>query len=94
MEAGYPADKVNARGLYVESCATCHGKDGRAKTFHGWLVHAQNFTSPDWQTTASEQEIVHAIKIGPRAMPAFENKLSEAEIKALAAYVQTFEPAN
>ena len=36
QEANYPADKVNARGLFVENCSVCHGQNGRAHTFHGW----------------------------------------------------------
>ena len=93
QEAAYPEARVNARGLFVENCATCHGQDGRAKTFHGWLVGAQNFTDRQWRGETTEGEIIHAIKTGPKAMPAFGKKLSEAEIKALAAYVQSFKPA-
>ncbi len=92
QEAGYPRDKVDARGVFVENCATCHGEDGRAKTFHGWLVGAQNFTSTQWRAETSDAEIIRAIKTGPGAMPAFDKKLSEAEIEALAEYVQTFKP--
>lgn len=93
QQAGLPKDKVDARALFDENCATCHGKDGRAKTFHGRLVGAQNFTDTKWQDTSSDAEIIHAIKTGPKVMPAFENKLSEAEIEALDAYVRTFKPA-
>jgi cbb3-type cytochrome c oxidase subunit III len=93
QQANYPEDKVDARALFVENCATCHGEDGRAKTFHGWLVGAQNFTDPKWQQTTSDEEIIHAIKTGPGAMPAFGKKLSASEIAALAAYVRTFKPA-
>jgi mono/diheme cytochrome c family protein len=88
-DAGYPANKVDARGLFVENCSTCHGQKGNAHTFHGWLVGAQNLTSADWQSQTSDDEIIHAIKSGPRVMPAFNKKLSEAEIDALAAYVRT-----
>jgi mono/diheme cytochrome c family protein len=92
-EAGYPRNQVDARGLFLENCATCHGRDGRARTFHGWLVGAQNFTDPQWQADTTDAEIIHAIKTGPRAMPAFEKKLSPAEIDALATFVRTFKPA-
>lgn len=91
QQAGWPKDKVDAPGLFAESCATCHGKDGRARTFHGRLVGAQNFTDTHWQAT--DEEIIDAIKTGPKAMPAFEKKLSPAEIEALAAYVRTFQSA-
>jgi len=55
-------------------------------------VGAQNFTDTQWQSDASDAEIVHAIKTGPGLMPAFKKKLSAAEIEALAAYVRTFKP--
>lgn len=37
--------------------------------------------------------MIHAIKTGPRLMPAFQKKLSAAEIGAPAAYVRTFKAA-
>jgi cbb3-type cytochrome c oxidase subunit III len=89
-EANYPREKVDARALFVENCARCHGKDGRAQTFHGVMLEAQNFTDVEWRVGTSDEEIIHAIKTGPRSMPAFEGKLSGAEIEALAAYVKTF----
>ena len=92
-EATYPKDRVDARAVFAENCARCHGKDGRAHTLHGWLVGAQNFTNAKWRAETSTNEIIHAIKTGPGFMPAFGDKLSEAEIEALAAYVQSFAPA-
>jgi mono/diheme cytochrome c family protein len=89
-EAGYPKEKVDARGLFVENCATCHGQDGRAKTFHGWLVGAQNFTAPEWRSETQVADAVQSIEKGPGAMPAFASKLSQPEIEALAEYVLTF----
>ncbi|MGH7994296.1 MAG: hypothetical protein ACREDQ_12310, partial [Limisphaerales bacterium] len=35
QQANYPADKIDARGLFTENCITCHGQNGRAHTFHG-----------------------------------------------------------
>ena len=94
QQAGYPKDKVDAPGLFAENCTTCHGQNGRARTFHGWILGAQNFTDARWQTATSDDEIVHAIKTGPKLMPAFQKKLSPTEIEALAAYVRTFKPAS
>ena len=91
-EANYPKDKVDARGLFNENCAKCHGMDGRAKTFHGRLVGAQNFTDAKWRAEVTDADISDAIKKGPEAMPAFGKKLSPAEIDALVAYVDTFKP--
>jgi cbb3-type cytochrome c oxidase subunit III len=89
-EASYPVGQVDAQGLFHENCIVCHGENGRAHTFHGWLVGAQNLTDPKWQSETSDAQIVNAIKTGPSVMPAFEKKLSPTEINALAVYVRTF----
>jgi len=93
-EANYPADKIDAQALFVENCSTCHGKNGRAHTFHGLLVGAQNLTKPKWQEETTDSEILNAIKTGPSVMPAFEKKLSETEIEALAKYVRTLKQSD
>lgn len=84
-----PVDKVDARGIFLENCATCHGKDGRATTFHGRMVWAQNLTDAKFQSATSNEEIRNAIMTGPRAMPSFEKKLSSSEIEALVIYVRS-----
>ena len=89
-QANYPVNRIDAQGLFLENCATCHGKDGRAKTFHGRLVGAQNLTDPTFQTDTSNEEIRHAIMTGPKAMPSFKDKLSPNEIDALVDYVRGF----
>jgi mono/diheme cytochrome c family protein len=93
QQAGLPKEKVDARGIFFENCATCHGTDGRARTFHGRILFARNLTNPLWQTTTTDAEIASAIRMGPKAMPAFGKKLSPAEIEALVSYVRTFKPA-
>jgi len=92
-EADYPADKVNAPALFMENCAICHGENGRAHTFHGIMVGAQNLTDADWQMETMDEQIVHAIQTGPGLMPAFDQKLSQSEIDALARYVRTLRQA-
>jgi cbb3-type cytochrome c oxidase subunit III len=93
-QASYPADKVDAHGLFVENCIVCHGKNGRAHVFHGILLGAQNLTDNRWQAETSDPEILHAIKTGPSVMPAFGKKLSETEIEALAVYVRSLKQTN
>jgi mono/diheme cytochrome c family protein len=90
QDANYPASNVDARGLFQENCIVCHGKNGRAHTFHGRLVGAQNLTDPQWQAETTDAQIIHAIQTGPRVMPSFGKKLSESEIDALAVYVRSF----
>jgi mono/diheme cytochrome c family protein len=85
-----PQGKSSASDLFNRHCSTCHGKDGRARTFRGRLVRAQNLADAKWQTGVTDEQVADAIKQGPEAMPAFENKLSQAEIDALVAYVRSF----
>jgi cbb3-type cytochrome c oxidase subunit III len=94
QQANLPKDKINAGGLFAENCVRCHGTDGRAKTFHGRILGAQNLTDAKWQTDTTDDEIIHAVQTGPHAMPAFAKKLSESEIEALAIYVRTLKAAN
>jgi len=94
QQAGYPREKVDAPGIFAENCAACHGRDGRARTFHGRLLGAQNFTDAHWQTDISSDEIVRVIQNGHKRMPAFQKKLSETEIEALANYLREFRPAS
>ena len=81
---------IDAAKLYDKHCDKCHGKDGRAKTVRGKMVGARNLTDEKWQESATDEKIAEAIKKGPDAMPAFEKKLSAAEIDALVAYVRHF----
>jgi len=85
------AEAVNARGaaeLYAKECASCHGRDGRAKTFKAKFNHARNLTDPEWQARVSDERIFNSIMNGKGKMPAFAKKLSEQEINSLVAYVR------
>jgi cytochrome c6 len=91
--SGEPVDPGNAsaRGaaeLYAKNCASCHGRDGRAKTFKGKLKHARDLAGSEWQGRVSDERIFNSIMNGKGKMPAFAKKLSEEEIDALVAYVR------
>ncbi len=76
--------------IYAKECASCHGKDGRAKTFKSKFVHARNFTDAQWQDTATDERLFNSITNGKGKMPAWGKKLSEAEINSLVKYVRSF----
>jgi len=85
------AYSVTARGaavLYAKDCASCHGKDGRAKTLKGKLKNARNFADASWQNDVSDERLFNSINNGRRKMPAYGKKFSEQEIEALVAYVR------
>jgi mono/diheme cytochrome c family protein len=78
----------SAAELYAKHCASCHGKDGRAKTLKAKIKHARDLTDQAWQDDASDERIFNAIMNGKRKMPGFSKKLSEPEIDALVSYVR------
>jgi cbb3-type cytochrome c oxidase subunit III len=82
----FPA--VNAAQLYAKQCASCHGKDGQAKTIKGKLKHARNLTDAVWQEKVSDERIFNSIMNGKEKMPAYGKKLSQEQIEALATYVR------
>ena len=83
------AETKDARALYGSKCATCHGKDGRAKTFKAKLNRARDLTDVAWQRGVTDERIYNSIANGRGKMPAFGKKLSPQEIESVAAYVRS-----
>jgi len=77
-----------AATLYAKHCASCHGKDGRSKTFKAKFNKARNLTEPGWQEAVSDERIYNSISNGRGKMPGFSKKMSEAEIDALVLLVR------
>ena len=73
---------------YAKHCASCHGKDGRAKTFKAKMNHARNLTDAEWQERVSDERIFNSIMNGKGKMPGYAKKLSAKEIDALVTYVR------
>jgi mono/diheme cytochrome c family protein len=86
-----PAKKTKEiRALFKQYCAKCHGTNGRGQTAEGEIAGAQDFTDPDWQIRVEKQRMINSITHGRGQMPAFGKKLTEEQIKSLAAFVLTF----
>ena len=83
-----PQTNRDAGLLFAGHCATCHGRDGRAKTFKAKFNHARNLTDPAWQAEVSDERLFNSITNGRGKMPAFGKKFSEAETSRLVAYVR------
>jgi mono/diheme cytochrome c family protein len=78
-----------ATALFAKHCASCHGKDGRAKTFKAKFNKARNLTEPGWQEAVSDERIYNSIANGRGKMPGFAKKMSEAEVDALVLLVRS-----
>ncbi len=88
----HPADPArSAEELYGKYCASCHGRDGQAKTAKAKFNHARNIADAAWQNEASDERIFNSIMNGKRVrgnMPAFNKKISDEEADALVTYVR------
>ncbi len=70
--------------LFAKKCANCHGKDGNP-TEIGKKMGVKGALGA---TKLSEAEIVALVGAGKGKMPAYKEKLSEAEIASLARFVK------
>jgi cytochrome c6 len=85
------AAPVRAQGTgektYKAKCAGCHGPDGAGATPAGKATKARDLCS-DEVKKASEAEWTEIVVKGKNKMPAYDKKLSEAEIKDVIAYMR------
>jgi mono/diheme cytochrome c family protein len=84
----YHSSLASAAELYSKNCASCHGKDGRAKTIKGRLKHARDLTDGQWQARVTDERIFNSIINGKGKMPSFSKKLTEQEIDSLVTHVR------
>ncbi|HZT61288.1 MAG TPA: cytochrome c [Pyrinomonadaceae bacterium] len=86
---GHGPTPINPAVTYEKNCATCHGKDGSARTFKSrHHEHARDLTDPKWQTDVTDERIYNTIANGKGKMPAFKRKLTDEQITSLVAYVR------
>ena len=85
-----PLDAADARSENWQThCSVCHGDDGKGQTEEGRKKKARNLTNEKWQDTLDDARIVNSITKGKHDMPSFRKKLTDEEIKALAAEVRS-----
>ncbi len=87
------ARAADAAANWTTHCAQCHGPDGAANTTMGKKLSAKNLTDSKVQAGFTDAQAAAAIKDGVKEggktkMKAFGDKLNEADIKALVAYVR------
>lgn len=87
---GRPLAAADARSENWQThCSVCHGDDGKGQTEEGRKKKARNLTNEKWQDTLDDARIVNSITKGKHDMPSFRKKLTDEEIKALAAEVRS-----
>lgn len=76
--------RAGAETLFADNCAGCHGTDGKGMTDTG----APNLTDPFWTYGGDRLTVRQSIYNGRQGtMPAWEGRLSPAQIRLLALYV-------
>ncbi len=76
--------------IYKSKCLMCHGADGSGSTPAGKALKAASFKDPSI-VKASDTDLIAAVTKGKGKMPANQGKLSDAQIKAVVAYVRTLQ---
>lgn len=80
----------DANAIFSGKCALCHGADGKGTPT--WRAKGQpDFTSAKFQSSHTDAQIFNSITNGKgNFMPAWKEKLSEDERKALVRKVRSF----
>jgi cytochrome c6 len=76
--------------IYKLKCAMCHGAQGNADTPAGKAFKAASFSDPA-VVKISDADRTAVVKNGKNKMPAFGDKLSADQIKAVLAYIRTLQ---
>ncbi len=81
-------DVANGEKLYKAKCASCHGPDGKGETAAGKATKARDFGSSEVksETDAAWTDVI--VK-GKNKMPAYDKKLTDAEVKDVVAYIRS-----
>lgn len=85
-----PVRSKEARKLFKQHCAKCHGADGAGDTVQGKIAGAPDFTDPQWHEQFEDPGLINSVTHGRSQMPAFGKKLTQQQIKALVNYVRAF----
>ena len=79
------------RAVFQRRCVSCHGVAGRGDAMGDGLPRPPDFAAPDWQSSRSDAQLMISIREGKgSAMPAFGDKLGDAQVRELIAYVRSF----
>ncbi len=84
--ADVTADANEGEATYKARCKVCHGEDGVPKSF---AKGSPAFNDQAWKEATSVEAIEKVVAEGRKRMPAFQNKLTPEEIKAVSAYLKT-----
>lgn len=87
-----PADQLaSGRELYKQNCAICHKEDGTGgkMTIEGKTIEPDDLTSEKIKKFSDEKITGYIVNgVEDEGMPAFKDKLTEAQIREIVDYVR------
>lgn len=94
MAFGPLANGEEAKVIYENQCAKCHGSDGKGDTKFGKKLGAKDYTDPKVQAAlkddAAFKAIKEGLKDGEKILMKPAEKVTDADIKALIAHMRGF----
>ena len=93
--AAWSAHAGDAKAIYADSCAKCHGADGKGDTKMGQKLGAKDYSTAAVQDALKDDVAFKSIKEGLKdkdgktLMKAAEG-IADEDIKGLVAYMRTF----
>ena len=95
MASAFCTDAADAKTVYEQQCAKCHGADGKGETKMGKKTGAKDYTDAKVQAALTDEAAFKAIKDGFKdqegkvLMKPMEN-VSDDDIKAIVRHMRTF----
>ena len=98
MAATGQSNPANAKEIYEQMCAGCHGTygNGQEGTKSGFVPRIGTLANKEYMASVPDDYLVLIIKKGGAymgkiaAMPAWEKRLSDEEIRDIVAHIRTF----
>jgi mono/diheme cytochrome c family protein len=81
-------DVASGEKVYKAKCASCHGPDGKGETAAGKATKARDICTAEVKA-ASDAAWTEIIAKGKNKMPAYDKKISDAEVKDVIAYMRS-----
>ena len=80
---------TDGRTVFRSVCATCHGEEGKPSETMVAKLGVRDLTSPEFRARVTPALVEAQVRTGSKnkLMPAFGGAISDAQIKAVAAYV-------
>jgi mono/diheme cytochrome c family protein len=86
-----PAER--GEGVFLRSCAGCHGPDAHGTHPAGFTVAPRDLTDPELQARLDDAALRETIRFGKGRMPAFGAALVDEDVGDLVVYLRTLRRA-